>query len=527
MRSRPIRVLVLHQLADGTHPPVAEIVDVVDLPAAVLQLVEDLHRAEQVFLAQHAHGIGHIVEAQPHVHLHPSDRRQIVAVRIEEQAAEQPFRRLRRRRLTRTHHAIDVDQCVVAVGVLVDRQRVANPRTVRLVHRQRRQFGDTSLFQRGELRLGEFLASFRIDLARLSIDQILSHEAAEQIGASNQHFLSLLGNAPSLTLRQFGLGVGHHLAGLSINDRFQQLHTTERIRIEWPRPALRREIEHHLAIEVAKDLLLIHAAHFTGLELLALRLAFGAQPLSRDTLQRVEQRGDGKLPLPVDAHVNQVLAVEFEVEPGAAVWDHPCREQVLAGAVRLALVVVEEHAGGTVHLRHDDAFGAIDDERAVVGHQRHVTHIDRLFLDVADRPRTGVLVHIPDDQAQNDLQRSGIGHASLDALLDVVLRLLEFIVDELEPAAAGKVVDREDRLEYLLQPGVQPAVRLDIHLQEPLVGGALHVDQVRHGRHLGDAPEIVTNPLAPGKRPCNRVHIYCLPTCPCARLRPRKPRPPG
>ena len=48
-------VLVLHQLADRAHPAIAEIVDVVDLAAAVLQLVEDLHRAQQVLLAQHAH----------------------------------------------------------------------------------------------------------------------------------------------------------------------------------------------------------------------------------------------------------------------------------------------------------------------------------------------------------------------------------------------------------------------------------------------------------------------------------------
>ena len=386
---------------------------------------------------------GHIVEAEPHVHLHPADRRQVIAVGVEEQAAEQPFRRLRRRRLTGAHHAIDVDQRVIAAGVLIDRQRVANPRTIRLVHGQGRQLGDTGLFQRGELRLGEFLASLCIDLAGLGVDQVLSHKAAEQVGAPDEYLLGLLGYAPRLTLRELGLGVRHHLAGLGVHDRFQQLHATERIGIERPRPALRRVIEHHLGIEVGEDLLLIHAAHFTGLELLALRLAFGAQPLSRSTLQRVEQRGDGKLPLPVDAHVDQVLAVEFEVEPGAAIRDHPCREQVLAGAVRLALVVVEEHAGRTVHLRHNDALSAIDDERAVVGHQRHVAHVDRLFLDVADRAGAGIFVHIPDDQAENDLQRSGIGHAALNAFLDVVFRLLKFIMDELEPAAAGKVVDRE------------------------------------------------------------------------------------
>ena len=108
-----------------------------------------------------------------------------------------------------------------------------------------------------------------------------------------------------------------------------------------------------------------------------------------------------------------------------------------------------------MHLRDDDALGAVDDERAVVGHQRHVAHVDGLLLDVADRAGAGILVHVPDDQAQDDLQRRGIGHAALDALLDVVFRLFQLVIDELQPAAAGEVVDREDGLEHFLQPGMQ------------------------------------------------------------------------
>ena len=191
-------VLVLHQLADRAHPAVAEIVDVVDLAAAVLQLAQDLHRAQQVLLAQHADRIRHVVEAEPHVHLHPADRGQVVAVGIEEQAAEQRLGGLRRRRLARTHDAVDVDQRVVAVGVLVHRQRVADPRAVRLIDRQRRQPGDAGLFQRGEPRLGQFLAGLGVDLAGLVVDQVLGDEAAEQIGAADQHFLGLLGDAARL-----------------------------------------------------------------------------------------------------------------------------------------------------------------------------------------------------------------------------------------------------------------------------------------------------------------------------------------
>ena len=47
------------------------------------------------------------------------------------------------------------------------------------------------------------------------------------------------------------------------------------------------------------------------------------------------------------------------------------RVQQLARAVRLAAVVVEEHARRTMQLRDDDALGAVDDEGAVLGHERH------------------------------------------------------------------------------------------------------------------------------------------------------------
>ena len=101
IRSKPDAVLVLHQFTDRTHSAVAEIVDVVDLAAAVLQIAQRLDGLEQVVLAQHAHRVRRVLDPEAHVHLHPADRGQVVAVAVEEQAAEQRFRRLRGRRLTR------------------------------------------------------------------------------------------------------------------------------------------------------------------------------------------------------------------------------------------------------------------------------------------------------------------------------------------------------------------------------------------------------------------------------------------
>ena len=101
--------------------------------------------------------------------------------------------------------------------------------------------------------------------------------------------------------------------------------------------------------------------------------------------------------------------------------------------MRLSLVVIEEGARRAVHLGNDHAFGAVDDEGAVLGHQRNVAHVNVLFLDVLDRFGAGLLVHIEHDQAQRDLERRGVGHRALLALLDVVFRLFEVIVDIFEP----------------------------------------------------------------------------------------------
>jgi len=259
-----------------------------------------------------------------------------------------------------------------------------------------------------------------------------------------------------------------------------------------------RAREHDLLVEEVEDFLGVHAADFAGLKGV-LRAALLAQFLRGTAIQRVKERGDRQFSLPVDADVNQILRIEFEVEPRTAVRDDAGGEQVLAGGVRLALVMVEEHAGRAVHLADDDALGAVDDEGAVVGHQRHVAHVDGLFLDVADRPGPGVFIHVPDDESKNNLQRGGIGHAALDALLDVVFRLLKLVVHELEPPAPREIIDGENGTKDLLEPRVGAAVRRRRHLQERLVAGALHVDQVGHLRDFGDAPEAFADSLLTGK----------------------------
>ena len=183
-----------------------------------------------------------------------------------------------------------------------------------------------------------------------------------------------------------------------------------------------------------------------------------------------------------------------------------------------------------MELRHDDALGAVDDERAVFGHQRDVAEIDLLLLDVADGLRSGLRILVPHDEPDRDLQRHGERHAALLTLVDVVLQLerngvatdiadipfddvraaapraqhlaiavrignehvaaagarlpqvvqplqlaalalpvADRVLDELERRVLAKVADRKDRLEDRLQSSVFALGRQPVHLQKTLV----------------------------------------------------------
>src|SRR6516165_227152 len=174
----------------------------------------------------------------------------------------------------------------------------------------------------------------------------------------------------------------------------------------------------------------------------------------------------------------------------------------------LALVVVEEHAGRAMHLGNDDPLSAVDDKGAVIGHERDVAHVDILLLDVLDRLGAGFLIGIEYDEAQRDLERRGIGHAALPALIDVVFRRLEFVFDEFEHRSVGEVGNREHRLKDGLQAFIGPAaVRLP-YQQKLVVGCLLNLNEVRHLRDFLDFSEKLSYALPTSER--LRHHVLSL-----------------
>ena len=146
---------------------------------------------------------------------------------------------------------------------------------------------------------------------------------------------------------------------------------------------------------------------------------------------------------------------------------------MLAGLVD-ALAVVD--ARGADELADDDALTAVDDEGAVLGHQREIAHEDLGLLDLA---------RLVIGQADKHLERGGVGHVALAALLQRVLRrLVQRIIHKLKLQVAVEIVDRRHVVQNLAQ----------ILLEEALIGILLDLDQIGHFHHFVDGGKALADP---------------------------------
>ena len=146
---------------------------------------------DDVLLAEDADGVLGL-ELEAHVHLDAADRGEVIALAVEEQRLEHGFGGLDRRRLARTHHAVDVEERVLAGLVLVDDERVADVGANRdVVDVEDRQLVETRVHQGDEVALGltalgidrvlELVAGLDVDLAGLEVDDVLGNEHAVEI----------------------------------------------------------------------------------------------------------------------------------------------------------------------------------------------------------------------------------------------------------------------------------------------------------------------------------------------------------
>ena len=191
-------------------------------------------------------------------------------------------------------------------------------------------------------------------------------------------------------------------------------------------------------------------------------------------------------------------------------------------------------------LRDNNALRSVDDERPVVGHERDLAKEDIFFLDVTDGRSPCLSVLVEHREPDLYLQRHAVRHSAFLAFLLIVLVLetdrltairaelrsygversatvaenfggvervnfdlraavlticakvlktfkisalalpvADLVFDILERRCFAEVRYGKDGLEYRLQTDVVPLFGNEVHLQKPVVGFALHLDQVR------------------------------------------------
>ena len=198
-----------------------------------------LHHREDVLAAQRAHRVRR-VEIEAHVHLHAADGREVVALRIEEQRMEHRFRRVHRRRLARTHDAIDVEQRFLAERVLVDGQRVADVGTdVDVVDVEHRQLVEALFDQQRQRLHGDLVAGFGEDLAGRRIDRGPARDIGRRgprAGLDRLH--ALLGELARGAHGELLAGLENHLAGVGVDHVGDRLHALHALGVEGHAPVV-------------------------------------------------------------------------------------------------------------------------------------------------------------------------------------------------------------------------------------------------------------------------------------------------
>ncbi len=391
--------LVLHQLTDGANAAVAKVIDVIDRADALAELEQVADGAVEVLGGQRAvvEAGGILVLVQLDVELEAADAREVVLARIEEHAFEERSCGVEGRWVAGTQLAVDLDQRLFGLAHGVAAKGVGDDVAhVVALGEEDLDAGDAGLDDLVQLVGGELLVGLVEKFAGGEINDVRGgHRAIELAGLDFDRFDLVAAQTLHRVSGDLASGRSNLLTldgdGVSGTGSLQVAELT--LGSDLPAELAVGDVDGVDGVEGLEDLLV------------------GTQA------ERAQEDSAEELALAVDADVEGVLLVVLELDPAAAVGDDLAEE---VGAVVRGL---EEDARRTVELRDDDALGAVDDEGAVLAHQRNVAEEDFLLLHVAEALDAGLGVLVVDLQTNGDLEWSGVGHATLFALRLVVLQL--------------------------------------------------------------------------------------------------------
>ncbi len=401
------------------------------------------------------------------VQLQPAYRRQVVVFRVEKEILEEGRGHFVIGAIAGTQAPVNLQDGLFDRGGLVRHQGI--PETgadIDPVDEEQVQFLDAPLLQLGDLVFGEHLVALRQDFAALRVQDVMGHHPAHQVGGQPRDGLH---PGPFHLLNQhrgqaFAL-LDQDIAALGIEDVGGRGFVRQQFRKEGLLDGLALQMHPLGLIEEVKQLF-------------------------RRVPQGFQEDGGGKFAPPVDPHVQDVLGIELEIDPGPPERNQPRRVDDFTAGVNLGPVMINEQAGGAVQLAHHHPLGAIDDEGAVLGHHRQGAEIDLLLFDIPDGLGLGVRTQIMDHQAHPYLHGHFKGHAPLLALVHVVLGISQSVLHELQGAHATEIPDGKDALEDSLEAVIRARLRFHVFLQETMVGLFLHLDEIRNVHHPLDLAEI-------------------------------------
>ena len=452
--------LVLQKLAHGAHAAVAEVVDVVHIADAVeeAELVAD--GGNDVV---HQHVLGHELIGGLLKRL--TEGQSVLA-----HAVQKRDQRGHMHALGKAHVAFLV--LGVEVGVVVGEEGLevgevvaddAHFAAIRLHH----DLVDAGVLGALSRVAGDDLAGGDENFARVGVFHVLGHGHAGNAAGQRQLFVELV----AAHVRQIvALGVeqqGVHQAG----GRFHRRRLARaQLVVNFDERLILAALVAHLALVVDGG----GVAGDGGRHALVVAKQAGDLLVGLDA-QGAQKHRHRQFAGAVEARVDHAVGIGLILDPGAAVGDHLRRIEEGAGLVDGA---GEVDAGRAHQLRNDDALRAVDDEGAMLGHQREIAHEDLAFLD---------LMGVPVGQAHSDFQGRGIGGVALLALFHGVLGLVvERVVGKFEDQALGVVRDGGNVGQHFPKP----------FLEEVAVGVLLHLDQVGYGQRLLNAGKAHARALA-------------------------------
>ena len=352
--------LVFEKFADRADAAVAEVIDVVHRADVLAQLQQVADGRDEVGGVQRAR-VERRFQAELDVEFQAAHAAEIVLARVEEHPVEQRRGGFERRRIAGAQLAVDFDQRFAGRldRVLVERAGKHHADVVAIGEKDI-DAGDARFGERSPDFGGQRLVGFEENFSGLPV-----HEIGDGVGAFEIRDGNVRGGDLGLDeflVERFGdalVRADQHFVALGILDFVGQLAVDQAL----------GKVPVQVAVAQRDALDLIERAQ----DFLVRFHAQGAQ----------ENRAE-EFALAVDADVQNVLGVVLELDPRAAVGNN-FPEEIAAVVGRFV-----KHARRAVQLADDDALGAVDDERAVVGHQRNVAEENFLFLDVANVFRAGV-----------------------------------------------------------------------------------------------------------------------------------------